>query len=95
MKRFRRHNLKDNELRVYWGKLPYDNPDIVFEWRGEPSMKRDSAMLHYHIATQRPDPSASPLYSKMLPSLLEELKTRGYDLTTLRFSIRKTTTSSD
>lgn len=53
---------------------------------GKPSMKRDNALLCYHFGSKKPDPLAKPLYSKMEPSLLEELEARGYDITTLRFN---------
>lgn len=89
MKRFRRPKLKVGELRVYWGKLPYEAPDVVFEWLGDPSMKRDCAALQYRLCCKHPDPHASPIFSKMNPSLIEELDARGYDITTLRFSIMK------
>lgn len=52
-------------------------------------MRRDSSYLHYMLATQRPDTSVQPLFSKMLPSLVQELEARGYDITTLKFSIMK------
>ena len=89
MKRFRRPKLKDGELRVYWGKLPHDAPDVILAWQGDRSMKRDTALLHYVMCSKQPDPFAKPLFSKMKPSLVEELQTRGYDITTLKFSIQK------
>lgn len=89
MKRFRRPKLKDGELRIYYGKLPHDAPDVVYAWQGDSSMKRDTRLLHYTIGSQRPNLWAKPLFSKMEPSLLEELDQRGYDLTTLKFSIMK------
>lgn len=89
MKRLRAPKLRDGELRVYWGREPGDSPDVIFAWQGDPSMRRDTRLLHYHLASQRPDPNARPLFSKMDPSLFEELDRRGYDLTTLRFSIMK------
>lgn len=88
-KRFRKPVLKDGELRVYWGKLPHENPDVIFAWQGDSSMRNDSRLLHYHLASQRPDIWEKPLFSKMLPSLVEELQARGYDITTLEFKIRK------
>lgn len=91
MKRFRKPKLKDGQLLVYWGKLPHDEPDVIYSWQGDSSMKRDNALLFYHFGSRRPDPLAKPLYSKMEPSLLEELERRGYDITTLRFSIMKKT----
>ena len=88
-KRFRTPKLKDGELRIYWGKLPHDSPDVVFSWQGDRSMKRDTALLCYHFSKREPDTSAMPIFSKMNLSLLEELEARGYDITTLRFSIMK------
>lgn len=89
MKRFRRPKLKDGELRMYWGKLPGDCPDIIFSWQGDWSMKRDSRFLHYALASDRPDPFAQPIFSKMNPSFIKELEMRGYDITTIKFSIMK------
>lgn len=89
MKRLRRPKLKDGELRVYWGRLDGDSPDIIYEWKGESTMKSDSRMLHYYIGNKRVDAFAKPLFSKMEPSFIEALQSRGYDLTTLRFSIMK------
>jgi len=89
VKRLRKPKLKDGELRMYWGRLPGDCPDVIYAWQGDSSMKRDSALLHYRLGSQHPDPHAQPIFSKMLPSLLEDLEARGYDLTTLHFSIMK------
>lgn len=89
VKRLRRPRLKDGELRVYWGREPHDTPDVIFAWQGDHSMKRDSRLLHNALASKHPDPFASPIFSKMRPSLIEELAARGYDITTLEFRIRK------
>lgn len=89
MKRLRKPKLTDGELRIYWGHEPGDIPDIMFAWQGDRSMKRDAGLLHYIMANKRPDPFAKPIFSKMDPSLFEELEARGYDLTTLKFSIMK------
>lgn len=89
-KRLRKPKLSDGELKVYWGKeTPRDYPDIIFAWQGDATMKRDSRLLYYHLCCERPDPNVQPLFSKMLPSLVKELEERGYDLSTLRFSIKK------
>lgn len=94
MKRLRRPKLKEGELRVYWGKLPHDSPDIIYEWKGDISMRRDSNLLSCFFGSQRPDLFTQPMFSKMLPSLIEELEARGYDITTLRFSIQKKVVSN-
>lgn len=88
-KRLRKPKLKDGELRVYWGKVPHDSPDIILAWQGDSTMKRDTNLLHYHLCCERPDVHVQPLFSKMEPSLIKELESRGYDLTTLNFSIMK------
>jgi len=74
---------------MYWGKLPGDAPDIVIEWKGEAFMKRDSNYLFCALANDKPDVFAQPLFSKMQPSFIKELELRGYDVTTLKFSIMK------
>lgn len=76
-------------MRIYWGKLPGENPGVLYAWQGNVSMKRDSKLLSHYFETRWPDLFAKPLFSKMEPSLLEELEARGYDITTLKFSINK------
>lgn len=73
MKRLRKPKLKDGELRMYWGRLPYDSPDVIFAWQGDSSMRRDSRLLHAVLATDQPDLFTTPLFSKINPSLIKEL----------------------
>lgn len=90
MKRLRNPKMKDGELRMYWGRPdPHDSPDVVLAWQGDSRMKADTALLHMIICSKRPDYRKLPIFSVMEPSLLEELVARGYDLTTLKFSIMK------
>jgi hypothetical protein len=89
MKRLRTPKLADGELRIYWGREPRGIPEIMFAWQGDRSMKYDSKLLHYMMASKHPDPNVTPIFSKMRPSLFEELEARGYDMTTLKFSIMK------
>lgn len=96
MKRLCKPKLKDGELRMYWGREDHDcTPDVILAWQGDRMMKRDTNLLHYHLCSQIPDPFAKPLFSKMQPSLIEELEARGYDLTTLKFSIMKKEVKND
>lgn len=98
MKRYRTPKAKPGELKVQWGKLPHNNPDLCYCW-GEGVSRADSSLLHYTFSSKRP--VLSKCYEAMLsgessqisfdPSFLEELEARGYDLTTLRFSIQKKT----
>lgn len=89
-KRLRQPKLKDGELRMYWGKPSrHEAPDVVLAWQGNSLMRADTKLLHYYMCSKKPDPFAKPLWSEMMPSLIEELEARGYDITTLKFSIMK------
>ena len=93
MKRLRTPKLQDGELRMYWGRECRGSvPEIMFAWQGDRGMKHDANLLHYMMCSKRPDLTATPLFSVMQPSLIEELDARGYDLTTLKFSIKKKAT---
>jgi hypothetical protein len=54
---------------------------------GEGCGKRDGALLHYLLCSKRMNWRGGK--PNVEPSFLEELEARGYDLTTLRFSVRK------
>lgn len=71
-----------------WGKLPHNDPDVCYVC-GDGCSRADTRLLHNALAMKTPDLFAQPLFSKMFPSLLAELEARGYDLTTLHFSVRK------
>lgn len=95
-KRYRSRKLRPGELRVYYGRLSDDpTPDIVYS-NGPGTHHCDRAYLHYAFGCKRMErnedaPALSSFYEKIKfsPSLLEELELRGYDLTTLEFSIKK------
>lgn len=87
-RRFRAPTAKPGELVMKWGKMPHDKQEVCYAW-GDGVTKADVHLLHNAVAGNWPDPFSEPLFSNMLPSLLEGLDARGYDLTTIRFSIRK------
>jgi len=95
MKRLRKPKMADGELRIYWGREPHGNPEIMFAWQGDRSMKRDARLLHFMMDTRHSDPYEKPPFSQMRPSLFEELDARGYDLTTLKFSIMKKSAATE
>lgn len=68
-------------LRARWSKK---ERDFVVEFPNGP----DGHMLNHYLFTLKPEPSQlRPLEkTKTLP---EELEARGYDLSTLKFSIKK------
>lgn len=72
----------DNTLRASWSKK---EKDIVFGWPSGPSTKSDGHYLYGAMSRER----FRPFEQKMDPSFLKELESRGYDLSTLRFSICK------
>jgi hypothetical protein len=95
MKRWRAPKAKPGELKIAWGKLPHDDPDLVFCW-GAGCSKRDGNLLHYIFSGKRQrmvygeDREKAGGFPVVFdPSALEELEARGYDLTTLKFSIQK------
>lgn len=71
-------------LRARWSKK---EGDVIYEYPSKP----DGHLLHNYIGCERMTVDTSymgPGYSWM-PSLLNELEKRGYDITTLKFSIKK------
>jgi hypothetical protein len=87
-RRLRAPKAKPGQLLMQWGKLPGEDPDMCYSW-GDGCSKRDGHLLHNALASEKPDLFVQPLFSKMLPSLLADLESRGYDLTTLRFTVSK------
>jgi len=76
---------------MYWGREDrYSQPGIMIAYGGDGATKRDSHLIHHYICSEK----MSRDYSrggeiKFDPSLIKELEDRGYDLTTLKFSIQR------
>lgn len=79
-RRFRKPKAKPNELKIAYGKTPHDNPDLFYCHGGEGAHRCDARLLAHFIegATYFED-----------RNLRQELEHRGYDITTLKFSIVK------
>ena len=91
-KRLRRPKVHEGELVMYWGReYPRAHPEIMYAY-SDRSMKEDVRFIIYALNARRPDPYADPSLGKLLPSFFQELYNRGYDLTTIRFSIKKHST---
>lgn len=94
MKRYRTPKMKPGLLRMYYGRVGSDRPDICYQWGAGGAAKCDAALLHNVIGSPRleacygEDREKHGPY-KFGPSLLEELEKRGYDLSTLKFSIEQ------
>lgn len=80
MKRARQVVAKPGELKAAWGRAVEDGPDICGAWQ-EPAWKADVNLLLGWL-------SLIPFHGGN--TFTAELKRRGYDLTTLRFSVRHT-----
>jgi hypothetical protein len=89
-KRWRIPNAKAGELKATWGKPdPWNKADLCYVW-GEGCAKADGAILctalegngfqHNYGCQTKVD---------LGPNFRAELEKRGYDITTLKFSVRK------
>ncbi len=65
----------NNKLRVYWSKA---EDDVMFY---SPKRKVDGALLHHYFCYVKYDTGGGET------TLVDELERRGFDLSTLRFSI--------
>ena len=86
----RKPTVKPGELHVYYGRVDGDSPDVVFHsGQGVPSC--DRAYMYWAFSTERMVPRMNgPTFD---PSFVDELVKRGYDISTLRFRIKKKVTT--
>lgn len=79
------------EVRVCYGKVAgYAEDQLVYAW-GEGAAKADANLVLHALTSQH----YIPLSHEWDASLVEELKQRGYDLSTLRFSVMKKPASGE
>lgn len=78
--------LKPGHLVCRWATSRNDGPDLYYN-AGEGCDRADLKLLHYHFSWGR-----LKISGEQEPSLVEELINRGYDITTINFSIKKKTT---
>lgn len=84
MKRFRKLKAKPGELTAGYGRDEYGYVDLGFAW-GEGIDSADASLLQWTFTRSY----KSELDGETEPGLLTQLRQRGYDLTTLKFSIQK------
>jgi hypothetical protein len=92
----RRPTVREGELHIYWGRENrHCGEDIIYH-NGPGTGKPDLRLLHsvigcqsQHLNLDAPLDSARVNWVTYEPSLLDQLEERGYDLSTLRFYIRK------
>jgi hypothetical protein len=70
-------------LRARWSKR---ERDILYSY---PRHGSEGAILHHHFSILRdPELRVADYYRPAGKTLIEELEARGYDITTLKFSIK-------
>lgn len=52
-KRYRRKRAKPGQLLIYYGKLPHDDPDVIFAWGGAGANKCDANLLSFALSGKR------------------------------------------
>lgn len=82
---------KPGRLAMRWKKSRVDSNyglpgDLEYAW-GEPCTRRDGGLLHYVFTGELPGLGNG--------TFAKELIARGYDITTLRFSIQKLAASPE
>lgn len=91
--RYRTPKAKPGQLKMQYGRLLGDYPDLCYVW-GDGCRSEDSRLLHNVFATKRQRITFGDERDKkglvvFDPSFIDELKSRGYDIKTLKFSIQK------
>lgn len=89
-KRVRTPTPKDDTLIVAWGRTDsYSAPSLVYVYPNR-DIKCDSRVVMEALEGPRHEHSFETYPNmKTIPSLIEELESRGYDITTLRLTIKK------
>ncbi|HEX9973156.1 MAG TPA: hypothetical protein VGD14_13880 [bacterium] len=84
VKRLRAPKTKPGELKAQWGRISGDSPDLCYSW-GDGCSKSDGHLIHNVFTSDRPH----SYDAEKEPSFIKDLEDRGYDITTLKFYIRK------
>ncbi len=70
---------KPGELKLQWGKLPGESEPEVCGSCGEGCSKSDLYLMFSALCNE----------DSINPSIADQLQLRGYDITTIKFSIQK------
>lgn len=90
LKRYRKVAAKSGQLTARYGSDGEGSIDLMYAHGGGGACRPDARMLAGMFEDKRFRPSMKnfPGFDQEM-SLREELEARGYDITTLRFSIQK------
>jgi hypothetical protein len=70
---------KPGELKAGWARVDGNSPSVAYNWGGGGAAKSDARILSNAL---------EEVHVHDGKTLIEELEARGYDLSTLRFSIK-------
>lgn len=82
-KRLRAPKAKPGQLKAQWGKVD-GMVDLCYAW-GDGVSKSDGHFLNTILTSQR----YHPIGDSWSSGFIDEMTSRGYDITTLKFSIEK------
>jgi len=88
MKRYRSPKINDGEIKIYYGRADGDAPDVCYQW-GDGASKRDGRLVMSALCSPI-NHYNSPRQSE---SVINQLIEAGYDIDTLKFSIKKKQTN--
>lgn len=83
-KNLRAPRARAGQLKAKWGRIEGDSPDFCYVW-GPGVARADAALLHGALSMRQ----CMPLSMNFEPSFMEDLKARGYDISTLEISVCK------
>lgn len=89
-RRYRTPKAKPGEVKVAFGKPSrFDDPDLCVAWGGGGADKPDARTVLHALTEKRWGWAFPSMEIEERPSLVEELEARGYDITTLRFTVQR------
>jgi hypothetical protein len=89
-RRWRTPTAKPGEVKIVYGRASrYDKPDICAAWGADGAAKSDARAVMHALTEKRLGYAFPSMAVEQHPSLIEELEARGYDITTLRFTIQQ------
>lgn len=90
MRRYRTPTAKPGEIKIVYGKADrYSRPDLCVAWGDGVDMKPTARLVMNALEGKRMTRAFPSMDVTYEPSLIEELETRGFDITTLRFTIQR------
>ncbi len=90
MKRYRSLVAKPGQLKIAYGRASrHDKPDLCVAWGAGGADKPDARTAMHALTEKRLGYAFPSMVVEQRPSLVEELEARGYDITTLRFTIER------